>query len=132
MTQLAVFLDVQRLPCLVVGGGPVGLRRARALAEAGAQVTLVAPRIQRAVSALPHLTVVRRRYRPRDLAQFNPKLVVAATDDPRINARIADQAKARGLWVNVASRASQGNLIFPATVSQGTVTLAVSTGGKSP
>ncbi len=38
-----LLLDVAGRRCVVVGGGPVAARRARALAAAGAEVDLVAP-----------------------------------------------------------------------------------------
>jgi siroheme synthase (precorrin-2 oxidase/ferrochelatase) len=45
----AVALDVHDVPVLVVGGGPVGARKAAGLSAAGARVRLVARRIGAAV-----------------------------------------------------------------------------------
>ncbi len=56
-----VVLDVVGRPCLVVGGGPVAVRKAAGLVECGAEVTVVAPEIDPAIGALG-VAVERREY----------------------------------------------------------------------
>jgi siroheme synthase-like protein len=122
-----VNLVLSRRRCLVVGGGAVALRKARALLAAGADVTLVAPRIGRVP---PGATARRRTFRDADLrAAF---LVVVATDDESLNARVARACARRGVLVNVVDRPALCSVTFPATVRRGALTLAVSTGGESP
>ncbi len=122
-----VLLDLRDAPCLVVGGGAVACRKAAGLCAAGARVTVVAP----AVGPLPaEVTVHRRPYAPDDLA--GARLVVAATDDPAVNARVAQDARARGVWVNVADDPDAGDLVLPAVAARGALRIAVSTGGASP
>ena len=43
MEHLPIFLDIKQQPCLVVGGGPIALRKLENLRRAGARVHLVAP-----------------------------------------------------------------------------------------
>src|SRR5216683_1369427 len=73
-----VELDFVGKLAVVVGGGAVALRRTRALVEAGALVTVIAPDVTSELAALP--VTLRRRYRDGDLA--GAWLVHAATDDP--------------------------------------------------
>ena len=47
-----VSLDVAGRACLVVGGGPVAARKARALLECGALVTVVAPTLSADMESL--------------------------------------------------------------------------------
>ena len=59
-------------------------------------------------------------------------LVLAATDDRQVNARVSAAAQAQGLWVNVADDPEFCTFIVPAQVKRGDLTLAISTGGASP
>ena len=79
-----VSLDVSGRPCLVVGGGPVAARKARALARLrriGDRDRPVA-RATDMEALVPSLHAVERRpYRPGDASAF--RLVVTATGRPR-------------------------------------------------
>src|SRR5207248_9301841 len=91
-------LDLDGRSCLVVGGGAVGLEKARALLDCGARVTVVAPQ---AVAELAEEPVewLRRRYRSSDLEERF--LVVAATGSPSVNRAVATDAESRNLLCNV-------------------------------
>lgn len=122
-----LFHKADQLRCLIVGGGRVGMRKARDLAAAGARVTVVDPL---PLEFLPGIINLQREFQPEDLDNAN--LVVAATSDAALNLNIAVAARARGVLVNVASAPSAGNVIFPAALHEGPITVAVSTGGASP
>jgi siroheme synthase-like protein len=121
-----IFLDLRGKRVLVVGGGPVGARKAQGLLDAGAVVTLVSPDLSR---ELP-LHWKKRRFRASDLD--GQALAFAATNDRRVNARIAIQAKQRGIPVNVADSPDECDFIVPARIRRGGFQLAISTGGENP
>jgi len=125
-----VVLDLAGRPVLVVGGGAVALRKARALADAGAEVRVVAPAIRPEFAADGRLACLAERYDARHLAGM--RLVVAATDDEAANARVAADAQAAGVLVNVVDRPALCDFIVPAQVRRGDLLVAVSTGGASP
>jgi precorrin-2 dehydrogenase/sirohydrochlorin ferrochelatase len=56
-------------------------------------------------------------------------LVIAATDDPRVNAAVAADARAAGCLVNVVDHPETGDFITPAVHRCGDVVVAVTTGG---
>ena len=126
--MLALLVDLRARACLVVGGGPVGTRKAATLLEAGADVTLVClePPPDRVADRLRWRT---EPYRPELLDGMS--LVVAAAT-PAVNARAVADARARGVWVNSATEPEAGDIAFPAVAVRGRVRIAVSTGGGSP
>ena len=124
-----VFLDLKDRPIVVVGAGKVALRKTKGLLEAGAHVTVVAPKHLREFTKLP-VQLVEREFRTSDLT--GAMLVFAATDDRLTNHRIAIAAKGRGILANVADSTEECGFIVPARVNKGGVQIAVSTGGRSP
>jgi len=125
-----IFLNLKNRPCLVVGGGPVALRKARGLRRAGARVTVVAPTL---VPGFRRLKGVAVRRRPFQLADVGKNaLVFAATDRPAVNRRVAALGRRRRVWVNVADASAPGDFHVPAVARRGAIALALSTGGASP
>lgn len=124
-----IFLDLKDRPVLVVGAGRVALRKTRALIEAGARVTVVAPEWEQDFEALP-VQLVPRRFRASDLA--GTVLVFAATDDRLTNHRVGIAARGRGIFANIADSAEECHFLVPARVQRGSVQVAISTGGENP
>jgi precorrin-2 dehydrogenase/sirohydrochlorin ferrochelatase len=128
-----VALDLAGRDCLVVGGGAVAARKVEGLLEAAARVTVVSPVLVPALLALANegrLHWKPREHRGRDLA--GAWLVMAATDDRAVNAEVAAEARARGVWVNCADDPAHCDFALPAVLRRGPLTVAVSTGGASP
>ena len=127
-----VTLDVSGRPCLVVGGGPVAARKARALLDCGARVTVIAPSLGRDMEALePRLNAVQRRpYREGDAASF--RLVVTATGLPEVDGAVHADAEASDVWINSADDRAHSSFILPAVFRDGSVSVCVSSGGLSP
>ena len=125
------FLDLRGKLALVVGGGPVALRKAESLLACGARVRVVSPGVIPSLSgrdAALELSV--RPYGRADLDGV--VLAFAATDDPAVNAQVARDARARGILVNVADAPALCDFIVPALVNRGGLQIAISTGGASP
>ena len=124
-----VFLNLKDQPVLVVGAGRVALRKAKALLEAGARITVVAPEREQEFETLP-VRMVERRFRASDLSGV--LLVFAATNDRLTNHRIAVAAKGKGILANIADSAEECGFHVPARIHRGNVQVAVSTGGENP
>jgi siroheme synthase-like protein len=128
-----VSLIVAGRPCLVVGAGPVARRKIEGLARAGARVTVVAPRVEPDVERLAaerDVVIERRPYRRGEAARY--RLVITATGTPELDAGVAADADAAGVWVNSADDSAHCTFLLPAIHRDGPVTVAVSTGGASP
>ncbi len=130
MIYYPVFLNLEGLSVLVVGAGPVAVRKARGLVEAGARVTVVAP--EGVEEEMLKLKVVwaKRRFRSTDLR--GKTLVFAATNSRAVNAEIALKCKAAGVWVNVADAPEECGFLVPARVRDGNLQIAATTGGEDP
>jgi hydroxymethylbilane synthase len=128
---LPLGINVAGLRCLVVGGGRVGARKARTLVDAGARVTVVSPDIADRLRPLVDEGRViwqQGRYVPDSIDGHT--LVVAATDDPALNLQIGRDAQARSTLSCLVSPGRDSRVIFPATHTDGDVTVAVHSNGR--
>lgn len=133
MSYYPVFLDLDKTRCLVIGGGTIAERKVEALLAAGGEVTLISPELTAALydlKAAGRLTVQQRSYQRGDLDTVS--LVIAATDDPTLQRRIAADAKQANILCNIVDQPALCSFIAPAVVQQGDLTIAVSTTGASP
>jgi len=127
-----ILLDGARIRALVVGGGAVADRKVGALLDAGARVHVVALAIGEAARAREagsggRLTFSVRAYRTGDLADAT--LVIAATSDRAVNARVAADARAAGRLVNVVDVPTEGDWVTVAAHRAGPLVVGVSAGG---
>jgi siroheme synthase-like protein len=128
-----VTLRVAGRRCVVVGGGAVAARKVRALIDSRAEIVVVAPDVAPELETLigsGEFRVERRRFAPSDLE--GAFLAFAATDLREVNQAVADAALQRGVLVNVADDPSTSDFANPSIVRRQDVTVAVSTGGRSP
>lgn len=133
MRYYPIFLDLHARRCLVIGGGTVAERKVGALLQAGGLVTVISPTLTAQLqswSARGEITTLLRPYRPGDIAGF--AIAFAATNDEDLHQRLAEEARAANVWLNVVDRPAWCSFIVPALVSQGDLTVAISTGGTSP
>ncbi len=131
-----IFLKLEKLKVLVVGGGNVALEKVNALLSNSpeTEITLVAPEIlvelKKIAAANPHVKLKERSFFPGDL--FSADLVIAATSDKELNRTVQQEAKKRQILVNVADTPELCDFYLGSIVTKGDLKIAVSTNGKSP
>ncbi len=128
-----VFLNLQGRKCLVAGGGRIALRKATSLLEHGADVTVVSPRLCKGLSKLAddgRIKVIHRAYLPGDIKGIH--VAIVATSNRAVNLSAAEEAKKRGVPVNVVDDPVLSDFIVPSIMRRGSLAIAVSTSGKSP
>ncbi len=128
-----VMLDLEGRRCLVVGGGGVALRKISGLVEEGARVTAVAPAPCEPLARLAAegaISLEQRPYRDGEAAGY--ALVFAATDVGSVNARVAADAEAAGIWVNVADQTALCGFQLPGRIRRGPLAVAVGSSGRAP
>lgn len=132
MSLIPFGFNGERMEALVVGGGNVGTRRALSLLDTGARVRVIAPEISESLEKQSRLstrlTIELREYSgEKDIA--GATIVVAATAYRSINERIARDAQALKVPVNVADAPDKGDFVFLAVHRVGEVTIGVSADG---
>lgn len=117
---------------VVVGGGTVAQRRLPLLIANGADVHVIARAATPAVEALqkddPGITLELRDFRDGDLE--GAWYVIAATDDPDVNAAISDEAERRRIFCVRADVAREGSAVTPATFDHDGLSVGVLAGGE--
>lgn len=131
MPYFPMFIDLKDQAVLIAGGGSVALRKLQKLTPYGVSPTVVAPDILPELAAVPGVKLHRRTFRPSDLHP-RPVLVIAATDDRKVNRYISMLCKKRHIPVNVADDPALCSFVFPALVQRGEFSAGISTGGASP
>lgn len=131
-----IFLKLNELKLLIVGGGYVGLEKVTAVLENSPHcpITLVAPEIKDEIVTLseqyPNLHLV---YKPYDISDLGEKeVVIVATNDKDVNKQIKADCKQQRLLCNVADTPSECDFYLSSVVKKGSLKLAISTNGKSP
>lgn len=128
---IALVLDGK--PCLVVGGGEIADGKLDALILAGAVVTVVSPEVRARIATLAadgQITLHQRPYRTSDLDATY--LVIAATDDRPLNARVVTEARAAGILTQAVDDIPYCDFFAVAIVRRGDLQLGISTNGRSP
>lgn len=128
-----VYLRLSGRRCVVVGGDDAAAAKARALVEAGADVTVIGAAQSEELRSLVAAGRVRhepRDYRPGDLA--GAVLAYATTrEEATVAALVAEAARERAL-LNVSDVPEACTFLAPAVLTRGPVQVAVGTGGASP
>ncbi|WP_027085348.1 precorrin-2 dehydrogenase/sirohydrochlorin ferrochelatase family protein [Cohnella panacarvi] len=128
-----ILLNLKDRTCVVIGGGAVAARKARGLLDAGANVTIVSPKLNPELSELAEAGRIRhvpKAYADGDLE--GAMLVFAATDSPEANAAVLSEANRRGIPANAADGGEAGDFIVPAVLRRGDLVLTASASGSGP
>lgn len=132
-TYMPITLKMKNRATLVVGGGPVALRKVDTLLDYDTSITVIAPEAHEKLEYYAkggHITLEKRPYRPPEAASFD--LVIAATDDTELNRQITADCRGAGVLVNVVDDPAYCDFIFPAVVRRDCLTAAIATDGKAP
>lgn len=131
-----VFLKLNQLKVLLVGGGNIGLEKLQAVLfnSPEAKITIVSdtflPAVLDFVASYPEVKLFHRKFEPNDLLGHD--LVILATGDNIINAEIRILARELNLLINVADKPELCDFYLGSIVKKGDLKIGISTNGKSP
>lgn len=134
-TLYPIFLKLNKLQTLIVGGGNVGLEKLSFILKNSpdAQITMVATFFLPEVYELAekhHVTLFERPFEPTDTN--NKDIVICATDNYDLHVQIVEQSKSERFLINVADTPHLCDFYLSSIVSRGDLKIAISTNGKSP
>jgi len=128
-----VFLDITEKPCAVVGGGEVALRKTQRLLQCHALVRVITEELSpdwKTLQGKDGLHFIRGKYESSHIEGMF--LVIGATNRRDVNERVFRDARERHILVNIVDDPMRCDFILPSIVERGDLSVAVSTGGKSP
>jgi precorrin-2 dehydrogenase/sirohydrochlorin ferrochelatase len=131
-----VFLKLHNLNVLIVGGGNVGLEKLSFMLKSSpnANVEVVAPKflpeLEDLVEKHPSVKLTQAKFKKKMLKKRN--MVIACTDDLKVNKRVYDLSRKRYLICNIADTPDLCDYYLGGIVTKGNVKIAISTNGKSP
>lgn len=131
-----VFLKLEEMRLLIVGGGNVGLEKLNAVVHnsPATKIRLIAisisEEIRRLAEEYPNLQLVDRAFQTEDLNDAD--IVIIAVNDRIASELIRAEAKAKGKLVNVADKPDLCDFYLGSIVKRGNLKIAISTNGKSP
>ncbi len=133
MNYLPIQLNIKNKKCLIVGSGPVAIRKIKSLLACGAKVKLVSPSASIPIKRLVKnnkIVFKRRVFNKSDLEGIF--LVIAASNNKSLNSHISNLSRRKNILVNVVDSKDESDVIFPSFFRKGDLTISVSTQGSSP
>ena len=131
-----IFLKLNQLRVLLVGGGYVGMEKLQAIitnspaATIKIVATVISDEIKELAKNYPAITLVEKAYNINDFENID--IAIAAINDPVISKQVALDAKSKGILVNAADKPALCDFYLGSVVQKGNLKIAISTNGKSP
>ena len=135
---MIVDLNVNNKKAVVIGGGTEGLRKVHGLLDQGCEITVITSRLNKELRSMSHdrkIKLIKRRIKDATvLDKFNDIfLILAATDDRRLNRKLVGKGRTMGAFVYAADDPLMSDFSYTSLVNiEGLVQVAISTSGKSP
>lgn len=137
MGYFPFYINIEGKRCLVAGGGKVALRKVKDLLPFGPLFRVIAPDIlpelcdlAEAAEAGGRIAIERRKCCAEDAGEAD--FVIAAVDDEALQRNLFEYCSQKGIPINSVDRKEFCSFIFPSLITEGPVTVGISTGGASP
>src|ERR1043166_9472493 len=101
-----VFLKLENLRLLIVGGGHVGLEKLTTVLQNAPKTPIklvsetITPEIKSLASKHPNIELIERPYQSSDIDNID--IIISAVNRKEVSAYIRDDAKEKGILINVA------------------------------
>ena len=134
MKRFPLFVNLDKLPVLVVGGGEIAERKINLIIKANANVEVLARKFSPNVEHLINNKKLKKIEKSLDISSLgsNYSLIIAATDNKQVNKKLFNFAKKNNILINVVDQPELCTCTFGSIVERGDLVIAISTGGSAP
>jgi uroporphyrin-III C-methyltransferase/precorrin-2 dehydrogenase/sirohydrochlorin ferrochelatase len=134
MKRFPLFVNLDKLPVLVVGGGDIAERKINLIIKANANVEVLARNFSHNVEQLISKKKLKKIKKSLDISSLgsNYSLIIAATDNKQTNKKLFNFAKKNNILINVVDQPELCTCTFGSIVERGDLVIAISTGGSAP
>ena len=134
MKRFPLFVNLDKLPVLVVGGGEIAERKINLIIKANAKVEVLARKFSPNVENLINKNKLKKIKSNLDISTLdsNYSLIIAATDNKQINKKLFNFANKNNILINVVDQPDLCTCTFGSIVERGDLVVAISTGGSAP
>ena len=125
-----MFVDLSDKNIVVVGGGKIATRRVKTLLKFTRNVTAIAPKVTeelRDLGMAGYVSLITRPVKRSDL--HTAYMVIAATNDWKLNDEIYRVCKEEGIYVNVADDREKCDFYFPGIYMKDELVVGVTASG---
>lgn len=125
-----MFVDLSDKNIVVVGGGNIATRRVKTLLQFTRNITVVAPQMTLELLEMGKAGQIISQIRPVKRSDFvRAYMVIAATNDGKLNDDIYRVCKEEGIYVNVASDKDKCDFYFPGVVMEDELVVGITASG---
>ena len=134
MKRFPLFVNLDKLPVLVVGGGDIAERKINLIIKANANVEVLARKFTSNVEQIISKKKLKKIKKSLDISTLssNYSLIIAATDNKQVNKKLFNFAKKNNILINVVDQPELCTCTFGSIVERGDLVVAISTGGSAP
>jgi uroporphyrin-III C-methyltransferase/precorrin-2 dehydrogenase/sirohydrochlorin ferrochelatase len=134
MKRFPLFVNLDKLPVLVVGGGDIAERKINLIIKANANVEVLARKFTPNVEQIISKKKLKKIKKSLDISTLssNYSLIIAATDNKQVNKKLFNFANKNNILINVVDQPELCTCTFGSIVERGDLVVAISTGGSAP
>ena len=133
MESFPIFINLKEKPITIIGGGDIALRKVKLLIKADPKITVISKNVCSDLKELmkqhDHKIVI-KSFQESDLK--TPVLIIAATNNPKLNKRISTYAQQNNILINVVDQPKLCTYTMGSIVERDSLVISISSGGKAP
>jgi len=133
MESFPIFLNIKNKPITVIGGGDIALRKVKLLIKVKPKITLISKVICKELKEIlveHNHKIIKKSFQEKDLE--NPILIVAATNNTKLNKKISIIAQQKNILINVVDQPELCTFTMGSIIERDSLVISISSGGKAP
>lgn len=129
--KFPMYVDIHNKQIVVIGAGKIAERRVDTLLSFCNNIKIIAPSVTPAISGLINqnrVTWLQKKFDENDIKGAD--IVLAATNDSKVNDEIYHMCKTKNILVNISSDQKKCDFQFPGIINYENVVIGFNSGGE--